>query len=195
MAADRSDGDHDSSRYCGAKKRQGEGTCTRPAGWGTKHAGTGCCKLHGGSTGTQTVRAERVRVEAETKAVLADLGVAPVGDPLRALLDLAGQTLAWQQATAALVNRLDGVRYAGMNGSEQLRAEVGLYERAMDRASSVLSAIARLNIEDRVARISEHQADVVTAAVVAGLTAAGLTGDQLITAQRAAAQHLREHAG
>ena len=35
---------------CGAKKRQGKGKCTRPAGWGTDHAGQGRCKLHGGST-------------------------------------------------------------------------------------------------------------------------------------------------
>lgn len=35
---------------CGAKKRTGEGTCTRPAGWGTDHVGTGRCKLHGGCT-------------------------------------------------------------------------------------------------------------------------------------------------
>lgn len=194
MADGHSEDGHD-SRHCGARKRQGEGTCTRPAGWGTQHQGTGRCKLHGGATTAQTTGAERVRAEAETRAVLADLDVAPVDDPLRALLDLAGQTLAWQQATAALVNRLDGVRYSGMNGAEQLRAEVGLYERAMDRASSVLSAIARLNIEDRVARVTARQVDVVTGAVVAGLTAAGLTGDQLVTAQRATAQHLREHTG
>lgn len=34
---------------CGAKRRQQEGSCTRPAGWGTTHAGQGRCKLHGGS--------------------------------------------------------------------------------------------------------------------------------------------------
>lgn len=37
-------------QYCGAKKRQGEGCCMRPAGWGTSHPGTGKCKLHGGGT-------------------------------------------------------------------------------------------------------------------------------------------------
>lgn len=184
---------HDKS--CGARKKQGDGTCTQAAGWGTTHPGIGRCKLHGGATPQQKAGAARTRAEAETRAVLADLDVHPVADPLQALLELAGQTLAWQAATASLVNQLDGIRYAGQNGAEQLRAEVGLYERAMDRASSVLSAIARLNIEDRVARISERQADVITGAVVAGLTAAGLTGDQLVTAQRAAAQHLREHAG
>lgn len=38
---------------CGAKKRQGEGTCALPAGWGTDHVGYGRCKLHGGVVGKQ----------------------------------------------------------------------------------------------------------------------------------------------
>lgn len=33
---------------CNSRKRQGEGLCTRPAGWGTDHPGQGRCKLHGG---------------------------------------------------------------------------------------------------------------------------------------------------
>lgn len=39
----------DAKVYCGAKKRQGEGNCTRPAGWGTDHVGQGRCKLHFGN--------------------------------------------------------------------------------------------------------------------------------------------------
>lgn len=35
---------------CGATKKQDEGTCELPAGWGTDHPGVGNCKLHGGST-------------------------------------------------------------------------------------------------------------------------------------------------
>jgi hypothetical protein len=35
---------------CNQPKRQGSGElCTRPAGWGTQHVGTGPCKLHGGN--------------------------------------------------------------------------------------------------------------------------------------------------
>jgi hypothetical protein len=35
---------------CGGLKRDGSGDlCTRPAGWGTDHPGTGKCKLHGGA--------------------------------------------------------------------------------------------------------------------------------------------------
>jgi hypothetical protein len=35
---------------CGSPKKQGPGTCTQKAGWGTDHEGQGKCKLHGGKT-------------------------------------------------------------------------------------------------------------------------------------------------
>lgn len=149
------------------------------------------CKFHGGNAPQAKAAAARRRVEVEARQVLAELGVSPVGDPLEALLRLAGQVLAWQEATAALVNRLDSVRYAGANGAEQLRAEVQLYERAMDRAIQVLSAIARLGIDERLVAVTEKQADAVVGAINAALEAAGVSGDQAERARRAAARHLR----
>jgi len=124
--------------------------------------------------------------------VLAELDVAPVEDPLTALMNLAGQVLAWQEATAGLVNDLETrIRYEGAAGAEQLRAEVGLYERAMDRAEKVLSSIARLNIEERLATISEAQADRVLAAIDAVLAYLGVTGQQAADARQVAARKLR----
>lgn len=186
-------GDHrHGPSHCGGRKRQGEGTCTQPAGWGTNHPGIGHCKLHGGSTTTHTTQAVRRRAETEARSVLAELGVSAVEDPLAALLKLAGQVLAWQEATARLVNGLeDEVRYEGVSGAEQLRAEVALYERAMDRAVAVLAAIARLNIEERLARVTERQADAVIEAIDAALAAAGVTGQDAARARQAAARHLR----
>lgn len=38
---------------CGAKLKGGRvGTCSKPAGWGTAHLGTGNCRLHGGASPT-----------------------------------------------------------------------------------------------------------------------------------------------
>lgn len=37
-------------RYCNARKKQEEGYCKKPAGWGTDHPGLGRCRLHGGAT-------------------------------------------------------------------------------------------------------------------------------------------------
>lgn len=44
---------------CGGKTRgtRKGGECQQPAGWGTSHPGYGRCKLHGGSTQTQTAKA------------------------------------------------------------------------------------------------------------------------------------------
>lgn len=133
----------------------------------------------------------RRQVEAEARRALAELGAAPVADPLAGLLKLAGQVLAWQATTAALVNELESIRYRGSNGAEQLRAEVALYERAMDRAVTVLAAIARLNIEERLVQLSERQADAVIGAVNAALEAAGVAGERANEARVAAARHLR----
>lgn len=150
------------------------------------------CRYHGGAARQAKAAAVRRQVEVEARQVLAELGVAPVEDPLAQLLKLAGEVLAWQRATAALVNGLeDGIRYRGANGAEQLRAEIALYERAMDRAVNVLSAIARLGIDERLVQVTEKQADAVVGALNAALAAAGVSGEQAEQARRAAARHLR----
>lgn len=49
-------------------------------------------------------------------------------------------------------------RYTDKAGAEQLRSEVTLYERALDRAVRAATAISKLNIEERYLAISEKQA-------------------------------------
>lgn len=182
---------------CGAKKRQQEedGTvahCTLSAGWGTDHLGAGRCKFHGGNTKTQRAGARRVKADQEVRAMLAQLDVQPVDDPLTALSLTAGQIVAWQQATALKVNDLGGsIRYEGAAGAEQLRAEVALYERAMDRAEKVLSGIARLDIDARLVRIEEEKARIIMEAVQAGLAAIHVSEEDSATVKRVMARHLR----
>lgn len=191
MRPEHADGD---KPKCGAQKRQGAAgdTCTFVAGWGTDHVGFGRCRLHGGNTRNQRTAAQAQKVDAEARQVLATLDVAPVDNPFTALSLLAGQVLAWQKAISAIVNDLgDRVRYEGASGSEQLRAEIALYERAMDRTGHVLGMIAKLNIEDRMARVTERQADALVSALEAGLAAAGVTGSAADDARKVAARHLR----
>jgi len=170
---------------CAARRSNGDPCRNRPM------RGQSVCRKHGGASPQAKAAAVRRQVEAEARQVLAELGAAPVEDPLAGLLKLAGQVLAWQAATAALVNQLDGIRYPGANGAEQLRAEVALYERAMDRAVTVLAAIARLNIDERLVQVTERQADAVVSAINVALEAAGVGGEQAEQARRAAARHLR----
>ncbi len=90
-------GRHDRRRFCGARKRQGEGTCTRPAGWGTDHVGFGTCKLHGGTT--PGGRKAAAKQEAVEKVAL--FGARRDVHPAEALLELvqwtAGEVDFWRE--------------------------------------------------------------------------------------------------
>lgn len=170
---------------CTATAKSTGNRCTRPV-----VPGATVCRFHGGAA-TQVRVAGHLRLaEAEAQKILARMDVQAVDDPLGELAKLAGQVLAWRDVCADMVNELKSVRYGTENG-EQLRAEVALFERALDRCASVLVAIAKLNIDDRLARISEQQAEVVVRAVDAALAAAGLTGEKAAEARRVAARELR----
>ena len=153
------------------------------------------CGIHGGKTPQALKAAERRGAEADLEAkitkVLARLDIAPVDNPLSALSQLAGQVVAWQQALAAKVNELTELRYQDAKGGEQLRSEVALYERAMDRCNTVLGNISRLNIDERMAVINERQADRVMEAIDALLEHLGIFGDQAVAAKRIVARKLR----
>ncbi|MFI2202658.1 hypothetical protein ACH47Z_18135 [Streptomyces sp. NPDC020192] len=177
---------------CGAKKRQGLGTCGRPAGWGTDHPGVGRCKLHGGATKNQVVAAERVRVEREARLLLAELGEArPVTDPAAELQRVAGEVVAMKDAAARIVQGLSSMRYVGATGAEQLRAEVAVYERALDRAARVLADMVKLGLEARQVGLAEAQGALVAQAIRAILGELGLTPEQQARVSEVVPRHLR----
>lgn len=86
---------------CGAKARSGQ-PCTRPAGWGTEHAGTGCCKMHGGSTPNHNAAAAR---ELARQACVT-LGVPIEEHPAQALLGEVFRTRGNVQFYEQLVQEL-----------------------------------------------------------------------------------------
>ena len=171
--------------YCGARKRQGEGTCRHPAGWGTPHPGTGRCKLHGGNTANHRTAATEIQARRE----LARLNLPPVEDPLTELARVAAEVVAWKDAIGAKVNELTELRYKAGEGGEQLRSEVALWERALDRCERFLTAMARLNIDERLARISEAQAAAVIAAIAVACDVLRATPEQ----RRLAIEAVRDH--
>lgn len=176
--------------HCGAKLRQSDGTCSRVAGWGTDHLGFGPCRTHGGNTKNHKTAALRKQAER----TLADLNAPPVDNPLTELARITGQVVAWKDGLADKVNDLTSLRYS-TDGGEQLRAEVALFERALDRCEKFLTAMARLNIDERLTRISEQQATLVNHAVIAALQDLGLPAEQQQEARRGVARHLRAVAG
>lgn len=152
---------------CGARKRQTEGTCRKPAGWGTPHVGVGCCRLHGGNTRTQVAGAARRSTEDEARELLERLGAPePLGDPLEELLGLAAEVRAYQRV---LRERLADLREWSKDDAaliDRERAVVKLYGEALDRSHRVLSDLAKLGLDERLVRVREAHAVMIVAAFV-----------------------------
>jgi hypothetical protein len=192
----------DTPSLCGGPKRQSPGPCTRPAGWGTGHPGSGRCKLHGGSTRNHEKHWDTRRAEDKARRALKDLdplNTRPesIENPLAELSRLAGEVVRWKDILAAHVSELNSLRYRGggeTGDTEQIRGEVVLFERALDRCERVLVSIAKLNIDERLARIDERLADMIVTALEAGLDSIGVDGEQADRAKSVTAREMRRQA-
>ena len=147
-------------------------------------AGTTVCVKHGGQLiNVKTAAARRVaETKAERKALasLGRQGYAPIEDPVEAISDLAGEAVARKDQFAKRLDQLlalDEIRYKTHTG-EQLRAEVALYERALDRCLKILEAYVRLGIAERKQKINEAQAQVIVGVIQVILMDLSLTQDQ-----------------
>ena len=150
---------------CGARTRAG-GRCKR-----APMAGATRCRLHGGAS-PQARQAARLRlVERQALAVIDRERIAPMVDPLSALQQLAGEALRLKEYFG---ERLEALRYEGHAG-EQLRSEVALFERALDRAQKFALDLAKLDIDERLVRVSEAQGEMLAQAVMAALVTCGLS--------------------
>lgn len=179
---------------CGARLRQSDGTCTQVAGWGTDHVGAGPCRLHGGSTRSVSKGAHRVLLDREARKALADFDLEPVTNPLEALQQHAAEVMSLRNYLRDQVSRLEALRYEGGSG-EQVRAELAAYQAALRDTTAVLTAMARLDLDDRIVkintRISEQQAELVVQAVRATLAALDLSAEQKMRANGIIARELR----
>lgn len=171
---------------CGGKKKQGGGTCTQAAGWGTPHPGTGRCKLHGGCAPSSVTKG----INDQAAKLLYQRDAPPVTDPLSALQRLAGRAAAWEEIIGDKVNDLRSLRYEA-EGGEQLRAEIAVMERAMDRLGRLLVDIAKLNIEGRLATVREATAQMLEQALQSALAASGCDLDGQQRAQEAFRRNLK----
>lgn len=141
------------------------------------------CRMHGGSSPqaleSANRRAAEARAEAEVRKLIPD-NIGPVTDPLGLLAQLAGEADAFRQALAAKVNELNKVSYRSVIETEQIRAEVILYERALDRTAKLCEAMIRSDYLERHARIQEAHAQLLLVVVRDAL---GLVGDDTLRQQ------------
>lgn len=169
------------ARCIATSKRTGKQCGRTPA------IGLDKCSMHAGISKDRRFAVAR---EAELQRELARLDLAPVENPLKEIALVAAQVLWFKDQVAERVNELTSLRYS-TEGGEQLRAEVALFERALDRCEKFLGTMARLRIDERLAAIEQAKADIVITAIEAALAKAGVTGQAAVEAKREAARHLR----
>lgn len=173
-------------RQCRSKSRQTGKQCKR-------YCSTGhiVCWWHG--AGTPNVQRAAVRrannwyAKKMALRMLETAGYERIDDPVEALAHLAGEVWA---AKEFFRSKIDELRYQSATG-EQLRSEVALYERALDRCMKVLDVMARLNISDRRTEIAEQQAVMIASAVQRMFDRLGLTYRQQQLAMTIVPEELR----
>lgn len=151
------------------------------------------CRFHGGASPHVQRKARERRLENQVRNLFNRMEITPVDDPLTELSHLAGQVVAWKDHLAAMVDNLKSQYRYETEFNEAIRGEVALFERALDRCAQVLGLIAKLNIDERLAAITERQAKMLEDGLFAAFDAAGLginDADQKEQVARAFARHL-----
>jgi hypothetical protein len=167
---------------------------TRCTKWAVK--GLNRCSDHGANDPAVRQMGKRVmdeRIERYEMTRLANkYGIDPVENPLLALQGLATEILLFKEFAREQVARIEvtDLTYTDRALVEQVRACVQLYERAMDRAGRVLADMARINIDERLAQITERQAEV-TATVVENVLRRLDMGDRVQEARNMLGQEFK----
>lgn len=172
------------ARRCVGTKTNGE-PCPKYA-----MNGATVCDTHGGKAPQVRAKSAERLAEQAAQRVLARIDVEPCDNPLKVLAELTGQAIAWKDAMADKVNELNSLRYS-TDGGEQLRAEIALWERALDRCGKFLVDMARLNIDERLVSIEERKANLIADAVKAALAELELPAEMQAQARTTVARHLR----
>lgn len=158
-------------------------------------AGGTVCTLHGGAAPqVRAAAAQRVQtriIQKDAEAVLAHEGIVALDDPLDELGRLAAGSKALMEALGARVNSLQDLEHFDAKNSPAIKAEVQMYERAVDRTHRLLDSLVKHGYAERQIRIQEGEAMLVAGVlrrVIAGL---GLTPEQQSTAQSLLASEFR----
>ncbi|WP_346007164.1 hypothetical protein [Janibacter terrae] len=155
----------DEPRRCTAKAKATGLRCERaPIKGGT------VCYVHGGKAGQVRAAAERrlaaEKVEREMRRALAEEPIDRILDPLAQVESLAAEALAMKDRLADVIDGMSTWRYTAHGaGTEQLRAEVALYERAMDRSAKFLELLVKSGFEERRTVLAERQGAMIAAAL------------------------------
>lgn len=192
---------HEELPKCDAKRRQGGGTCKKPAGWGTTHVGSGSCRLHGGNMANHRKRAFRRNAEMAVET----FGLPRTVDPRQALLEEVHRTaghVEWLRIQVASLS----VEAVGWGPTEAVQSDkegrslkqeakahiwVELYQKERRHLVDVCKAAISAGIEERRVRVAEQQGEMLAGAIKAILGELSLSPEQAARVPEVVPRHLR----
>lgn len=110
--------------------------------------------------------------------------------------DALDRILEWEEGARILLSRVpaDEWRYCDRAGTEQLRGEVGIYERAQDRTTRVLSQVSKMAIEQKLVSLGKAQTEMIIRIIMGVINDMKLSDTDLENAKRLIMQRLRAEA-
>jgi hypothetical protein len=175
-------------RQCTATARSGD-PCRNIA-----VAGAFVCRFHGGAAPQVQAKAAVRLIEHEVRETLERLGAPePLGHPVEELLALGAEAREWLRILRERVSDLEGEGLSAwdQHGTDQARAVVGLYERAIDRTAGILTSLVKLDLGERMVRLKEDQARIMFACFMTVLKELALSPEQVSLARQVFARELR----
>lgn len=148
------------------------------------------CDRHGGLAPQVRAAAAARQMEDQARRLIGD-SFEPLADPIRTLLERASEAEAFRAAVVGLVNNLRSLETWSEATGSQIRAEVMLYERALDRVARLCIEIVKLGLEERLVRVRESEARALAEALDYALGVADLSAEQAQTVKRETAARLR----
>lgn len=157
--------------------------------------GAEICVMHGGKAEKVQAHARAVlatrKLEASATEALAHEGVRAVEDPLGELGRLASSSQALTEALGKRVNALNELEHYDLKETPTIKAEVQMYERAMDRTARLLDSLVKHGYSERQIQIQETEALLVAGVIRRVIAGLGLSQEQQSKAQELLAAEFR----
>jgi hypothetical protein len=167
----------------------------KPCGLWPRRGAT-VCRRHGGSAPQVKKAAERRQAVVKAQVTAASWVKGPVQNPLEEFPKLVGRVLGFTEFLETQVELLDEkITISGFDKFdteyEQVKAVVDLYTRLLSESRRVLADYARLQIDDRLAAITQAQADLVKRVIEGLLDDLELSQEQRARAEAELPQRFR----